>query len=146
MTSQTLGLLIGGLAPAVLFAVANVCTKAATQAGIGLGPYLLLIGLGVVSAGVVALFLFPDRALSAQSGSIAFVFGIAWGTGVACISYAIAQYGAPLSQLSPIFNANTLLTVLAALWIFAEWKQVQVPQLLLGSLLIIAGSALVARA
>jgi hypothetical protein len=41
---------------------------------------------------------------------------------------------------------NTLITVLLALWVFAEWKTVHIPQLLLGSILIVIGGTLVARA
>jgi hypothetical protein len=40
---------------------------------------------------------------------------------------------------------NTLISVLLALWVFAEWKQVKVPQLLIGTLLIMAGGIMVAK-
>lgn len=146
MKTETLGLIIGGLVPALCFTVANLSAKSATNAGVSLGPYLLVIGSGVMLVGAVLLFALPDKVINMQSASISLIFGLSWGIGVACISLAIAKYGASIGQVSALFNMNTLFTVLLALWIFAEWKQVKVPQLLIGSLLIVIGGTLVARA
>jgi drug/metabolite transporter (DMT)-like permease len=146
MRPETLGLIIGGVVPALLFSVSNLSSKGAVNAGISMGPYVLLIGIGVTIIGVLAMYVFPERVINPQSAGIALLFGLSWGIGVGCVAFAIAQYGSNISQLAPLFNVNTLFTVLIALWIFSEWGQVQVPQLLLGSLMIVAGSVLVARA
>ena len=47
MTNQTIGLLIGGLLPAVFYGISGVFAKPATEAGIGIGLYIMLIGLAV---------------------------------------------------------------------------------------------------
>jgi|SRR3989344_1857835 len=145
MSSQTIGLLIGGLLPALLFAICNLFVKASNNAGIGVGPYMIIIGAAVIFMGMVFLLFIPDRTLSLRSGLHAFGMGIFWGTGVGLVAIGISWYGAPIGKLSSLFNMNSFFTVLLAFWIFAEWKQVHVPRLLLGSLLIAIGGTLVAK-
>lgn len=146
MSSHTLGLLIGGLVPAMIFGVSNVFMKASAQGGVSLSYLVLLAGLGVVLTGIVLYIVLPDRQFSMQGGGFAFALGIGWSMGLFCATYALQSFDVPVSQLTPLFNMNTLVAVLLALWIFSEWKQVHVPQLLLGSALIIIGGTLVAKA
>jgi transporter family protein len=146
MSAQTVGLLIGGLVPALAYTVSNTLAKSSTQAGIGVGPYLLFIGLGILIVGVVFTYAMPYGSVSLRSGSYSLIVGLFWGIGTGAVALALSQYHAPISKLVPLFNMNTLFSVLLALWIFAEWKQVRVPQLLLGSVLIVLGGTLVARA
>jgi transporter family protein len=56
------------------------------------------------------------------------------------------KFETPIAKLTPLYNMNTLIVVLLALWIFAEWKEVKVLQLLIGAVLIVMGGVLVARA
>ena len=56
------------------------------------------------------------------------------------------KYSASISTLVPLYNLNTLIAVSVGLLVFAEWKTVAVPQLLFGSVLIVVGGTLVARA
>lgn len=146
MSAQTVGLLIGGLLPALAYTVSNTLAKSSTQAGIGVGPYLLFIGLGILIVGVVFTYTMPYGSVSLRSGSYSLIMGLFWGIGTGSVALGLSRYHAPLSQIVPIFNMNTLFTVLIALWIFSEWKDVRVPQLLLGSVLIVVGGTLVARA
>ena len=146
MSPQTLGIIIGGLIPAVLYGFSGMFAKASNDAGISVGLYLLIIGLTIVVTGGIFAIVNPDNTLSLKSGAHALGFGLTWGIATGLIAIALAKYHAPLSQLAPLYNMNTLVTVVLALWIFSEWNQVKVPQLLLGSLLIIAGGMLVARA
>jgi len=146
MTPQTLGLIIGGILPAFFFGYSNVAVKMSTNAGLGLPYVLLMSGAGGVVVGGVLLFMNPESAVNTKSALIMFSGGLIWAISMACITYAITKFNMPLSQLNPLFNLNTLVAVLASLWLFAEWQQVKVPQLLMGSLLIVAGGALVARA
>lgn len=141
-----LGLLIGGFVPAVMFTVSNIAAKAAVKEGIGIGAYIATVGLGVVLTGVMVLLLWPERAFSLKSGGISLVFGMSWGIGIGCAGFAIARYNSSIGQLASIFNMNTLFTVLIALWLFSEWKQVKPLELIIGSLLIVIGSIIVARA
>jgi drug/metabolite transporter (DMT)-like permease len=146
MSSQALGIIIGGLVPAVLFGFTNLFIKSSTEEGIGLPIYLIVVGLAAVMIGCILAFFFPDRSINITSGSYAFAAGALWALGIACIAFTLQKYGTPMSVLVPLFNMNTLIAVLLALWLFAEWKQVHVPKLLLGTVLMTVGGALVARA
>tara|TARA_Y100000310_G_C20418015_1_gene685290 strand:+ start:374 stop:814 length:441 start_codon:yes stop_codon:yes gene_type:complete len=146
MTSQTLGIIIGGIVPGILFGVSNALVKLATQKGISLPLYMLVTGIAVITVSVILLFLLPDREVSKAAVSVTFLGGMLWATGASCIVIALQMYAAPISVLAPLLNLSALVAVVLGLWLFAEWKTVQVPQLLLGSVLIVLGGALVARA
>lgn len=146
MQPQTLGIIIGGLLPGLIFGLSNVVVKLATQKGIALPLYIIITGFAVVTVGVVLLFVLPERNMSPTSGAIAFMGGALWATGMTCIVIALQKYGSSISVLTPLFNMNTLVAVVLGMWIFAEWKTVSVPQLVLGAVLITVGATVVARA
>ena len=66
--------------------------------------------------------------------------------GAGLISLALIKYQTAISQLSPLYNMNVLITVVVGLWLLAEYRQVQLGPLLLGSVLIAVGAILVANA
>ncbi len=146
MNHQSLGILIGGLLPAILFGLVGVFQKSSTRAGIGLGLYLLCAGLGVAIAGVAVYWAVPDKTISTKSGSFAVAIGLFWGLGLALVAIAMVKYTTPLSTLVPLYNMNTLVAVLLALVVFAEWRDVNVTRLLAGAALIVVGGTLVAKA
>ncbi len=146
MSSHTLGLLLGGVLPALIFGVGTISQKASTQAGIGLGPFLLATGVGVFLVGTTVTIATVDRSFTPRSLILATGLGLAWSSGTALVTLALLKFGSPISQLTPLYNMNTLVAVPLALWIFAEWKQVHTVQLLVGSALIVIGGTLVARA
>lgn len=146
MSPNTLGIIIGGLIPALLFGTGNFLLKVSNAEGIGIAPLLASGGAGFIAAALCVFAFLPDTALSIRSSASAFGFGFFMGIGTALVSIAIVKYGTPLSILTPLFNMNTLVAVLLALWIYAEWKQVHIPKLLIGSVLIIIGGTFVARA
>lgn len=139
-------LLLGGLLPALLFGLDGLCSKLAARAGIGLGPYIAVTGSAIVAVGLLLSVLVPERAVTASGAAYAFAKGCAWAAGSALILYVLARGGAPLGKLAPLYNTNALVTVVLALVIFAEWREVSVPKLLAGAALIIAGATLVSRA
>jgi drug/metabolite transporter (DMT)-like permease len=145
MSSQATGLLIGGLLPALLYSLGNICLKAANDSGIDIGPYLAVIGGSVLLVSLLFFLLSPGGEISLRSGLYTLGMGASWAIGTGLVAIAIARYGIPLGKVVPLFNMNTLLSVLLALWIFAEWKSVHVPRLLLGSALIVLGGVLVTR-
>ena len=146
MSPESMGLLIGGIVPALLISVSNVLIKDSTQQGISMAMYVIVVGFAVSLTGVALFFVSPDKSVSLRSGTPAFFAGACWAMGVAAVTIGMNKYGAPLGKLVPLFNMNTLFSVLIALWIFAEWKQVHVPKLLIGTLLIVVGGTLVSRA
>ena len=107
--TELTGLVIGGLLPAMFFGVNGVLAKAGTQAGIGLGFYLLIIGVGVALTGLLFLFVDPSRAFSAKAGWLTLAMGVTWGVGVGLVGIGLVRFGAPLSKLVPLYNMNTLI-------------------------------------
>lgn len=146
MKSETLGIIIGGVVPALCFTVTNLSIKLSNQQGIGAGYYIIMLGLGVLLTGVALWLVWPDKTFTSGGAIFSFASGVTWAFGAAAVAFALTKYGTPLGQLTPLFNMNTLFTVLLALWIFAEWKQVKIPQLLVGSVLIVIGGTMVAKA
>jgi len=146
MSSSWMGLVIGGLVPAFGYAFFALCTKSATNAGIGPGAYLALVGIATAMMGVVFHLVLPATPLTGRGALWAVASGLLWAAGTGFVSLALMRYGIPVSKLNPIYNTNTLLAVVLGLVVFSEWKQVDVLKLSLGALLILAGSLLVARA
>ncbi|HQH27915.1 MAG TPA: hypothetical protein PLP17_11010 [Oligoflexia bacterium] len=143
MTQQSMGLVLGGLIPAVMFALSGVFAKSSTQAGIGIGPYLGAIGLTVCGVGAVCCFFVPDKSLNWRSCAYACASGFCWAAGAGLVALALNKYAAPISKLVPLYNMNTLLAVMIGLWIFSEWAEVNVARLMLGALLVVLGGILV---
>ncbi len=144
MTQQTAGLLIGGVIPAVLLGCFAILQKLSVNLGSTPASLLLFVGVGVT---VVALTLgavggFGPVTLSASVAALA--TGVVWATSTALIAVAQGRFGAPVVQLVPLFNMNTLVAVLLGFIVFAEWRGVRVPRLVIGSVLIVVGGTLVA--
>lgn len=147
MSPQAWGIVIGGLFPALLFGFSNVFAKAANSAGISLGLYVIGIGLSVALVGTVLHFYQGgDSILTGRGLLFTVCVGLAWASGTACVAFALVQYGARISTLVPLFNMNSLVSVLLGLWLFAEWRDVNTLKLVSGALLIAIGGSLVASA
>jgi drug/metabolite transporter (DMT)-like permease len=146
MNKETIGLLVGGILPAFLFGTVGVLQKSANKLGIGLGIYLVGIGLGVLITGATIYLLIPDRLFSIQSGGYAVLIGLIWSLGMCAVAVALNNYGSAIAKLAPLYNLNTLIAVILGLWLFAEWKEVNVWRLSLGAIFILLGGALVAKA
>lgn len=145
MSNAALGVIIGGVLPALLYGATNVFTKASTKAGIGIGYYLMIIGISITLVGVGFFFADHNRSLSSMSFLYAVGVGVTWGLGTGLIAVALSVYAVPLSKLVPLFNMNTLVAVILALVIFSEWTQVKMGSLIAGAALISVGGILVAR-
>jgi len=146
MTDKQLSLLIGGFLPAILFGVSAIFLKVVNRAGTGMGPFLMGIGLTIFIMG--ALFACWDRDLAVTNRSIMYLvaFGIMWSLSMASVAIAIKRYNGQISQLVPIYNMNTLVTVVIGLIALAEWRNVHPVKLLVASVLICVGGVLAANA
>lgn len=145
MTSSHWAMLIGGIIPAVFFGVSGAFAKSSNQAGIGTGLYLVCIGLSVTLVGVCYYLLVPDRSISLRSGLFASLVGLTWAIAAGMVALVLTRYGVPVSKLAPLYNMNTLVTVLIGLFLFAEWKDVQALKLLLGTGFVVLGGIIVAN-
>ncbi|MEM1368256.1 MAG: hypothetical protein AAGG02_09600 [Cyanobacteria bacterium P01_H01_bin.15] len=143
MDGKLLGLLVGGLLPAIFYGFTNISAKFSTNAGIGIAPYLIVIGLTVTVVGCGFSLWDGDLTFSRQAGLYAMCVGSFWALGTGLVAIALNRYGTPISVLSSIFNANTLIAATLGLWIFAEWQTVSLPRISIGALLIVIGSVFV---
>ncbi len=146
MSNATIGLLIGGFIPAVFYAGAGILAKVSVKAGASMGPYLICVGLAIVAVGLVASLWNQEWNFTLKGSLPSLGMGLSWGIGTLLVAVALNHYHAPISQLTPLYNINTLFVVIFGLLFFAEWKDVQALHLVLGSILIIAGSSVVSAA
>lgn len=144
MTNSSLALLIGGLIPAVCFGLSGAVQKVAAKAGIGTGPYLIVIGVVVIAVGLAITAVERDATLTRTSGAYAALFGLLWAAGIGSIAIALGRYDGQISQLVPLYNMNTLVAVLIGLVALGEWQTVQPGRLLLATALTIGGGVLAA--
>ncbi len=147
MLPSTLGLLIGGVVPAVIFGLVNVVVRLGAQDGISAGKYMMFTGFGVMLAGFTLTFLQSSSfAMMPKTMLLAVLYGFLWGIASGCIVYALTMYHPLMSKLVPIFNMNTLVAVTLTLIIFAEWQQVHLIKLIIGVLFVVLGGTLVGLA
>ncbi|HOI08089.1 MAG TPA: hypothetical protein PK213_13240 [Deltaproteobacteria bacterium] len=146
MTQSSLAIVIGGVLPAILFGLSGAFAKPSNQAGIGTGLYILCIGLSVAAVGAFCCLIVPDRTISVRSCLYASLVGITWAMAAGLVAFALSRYGVPISRLVPVYNMNTVVTVLIGLCLFAEWRDVHTLKLAVGTLLVVIGGAIVAHA
>ncbi|MEM9976215.1 MAG: hypothetical protein AAF808_01155 [Cyanobacteria bacterium P01_D01_bin.2] len=146
MTSNLLGLMVGGLLPALFYGVSSVFAKSSTNAGMSVGGHLFVIGIAVSITGLLFNVLLPGNVPSLMAVASSSMQGVFWGLGTGCVVLGLLKYQVPLAKLVPLYNMNTLVTSGLALVIFSEWRAVNPLQLLMGAGLIVAGGILVSGA
>lgn len=139
-----LGIILGGIIPAILFGITGIFLKVSAKQQVPIGSHLIAIGIGVVAVGVVLVIIMGQQDFTLKKLIPSFFIGSSWGTGMVLVTIALMKYGTPISVLAPLYNMNTLVTVILALVIFAEAKNANLWKLMLGSLFIVGGGILVA--
>lgn len=139
-------MLLGGILPAFLFGLAGICQKLSSQSGISTGAYLVTIGLGTVVMGGVFMLVQKNTTFTTPGVLYSGLYTFLWTIGMAGIALAIQKYQGQISQLVPLYNMNTLVTVVIGLLLLAEWHSVNAWKLLLAAILIIVGGVLAATA
>lgn len=146
MPSKTVGLLIGGFLPAIIYGGSAIFQKLSTSIGISISTYLIAVGVGVMTAGLGFYFFGNNTPFSFKASTYAGIFGLTWGIASGLVAYSLLHFDIPISQLVPLYNMNTLVAVVLALIIFSEWKDLNTIKLLSGSVLIVMGAIFVANA
>lgn len=139
MNSRYLPLIVGGFIPAILYGITGIFQKLSARQGASVSTYLIAFGLATVITGIVFRTAFPEESSPARSVLTAVLAGLMFSIGAGLVSVALIRYGAAISQLAAIFNMNTLITVFLGLVLFAEYRSLGVPRLILGACLILAG-------
>lgn len=143
MNSNFIGILVGGIIPAISFGIGGVFVKASNQQGISLSYYILFTSIGVLIFSLIAFFIFNERIVNIKSGAYAFTVGATWVVGVLLVAFALKKYNTPISIISALNCTACLVTILLSLYIFSEWKETHVVRLLIGSIMIVIGAMLV---
>lgn len=146
MSLQLIGLIVGGILPALFYGVSSVFAKSSANLGMSVGGHLVFIGIAISITGALFNVLLPGTIPSATAVLASSMQGVFWGLGTGCVVLGIIKYQAPLAKLVPLYNMNTLITVGLALLIFAEWRDVNPARLLVGAALVIAGGIVVSGA
>ena len=129
--------------PAFIFAIGSIFLKASARQGISLNHFFLFAGAGAIFVAFLLFLLIKEKSLSARSASLAFCVGLSWASATALMTLAMTKYAVPISIIGPLNATASLITVLLAMWIFSEWKEILVPRLLTGATLIVIGAMLV---
>ena len=143
MNSNVLGILIGGIIPAVIFGIGGLFVKASNQQGISLGYYILFTSIGILVFSLIGFFVFTERIVNFKSGAYAFTVGATWVIGAILVAFALIRYNTPISIISALNCTACLFTIMLSLIIFSEWKETHVVRLVVGSILIVVGAMLV---
>lgn len=146
MSSETVGMILGGFIPAVLLGIFAMLQKLSVQSGAKPGTYLLFVSAGVLVVALALMVGGSRSSLSVASVSASFATGVVWAIAVGLIAVAQGSYGASVARIVPLFNMNTLVAVVLGFVVFAEWRGVNVPRLSVGAVLIVIGGSLVATA
>ena len=143
MNSNYIGMIVGGIVPAIIFGVGGFFVKASNQEGISINYFILFSGMGTLIISILAFIVFKEKFINVRSGIYAFLVGMTWSLGVLLITMALIRYNTPMSIISPLNCTACFVTVLLALIIFSEWKSLHVIRLVIGTVLIVVGAMLV---
>lgn len=146
LSPQQLGLLVGGIAPALFYGVSNIFAKTSSNAGMSIGGHLLFVGIAISAVGGLMSLLLPGEIPSVSAALSSAMQGFLWAAGTGCVVLGLLKYETPLAKLVPLYNMNTLVTAGLALILFAEWRDADPIRLLLGAGLIVMGGVLVSGA
>ena len=136
--------IIYGLIAAVCFGMQTVIFKIAYQKS-NFTPYYgsFVFALGIIMIFALFILLKPGFEFEWKSSSLLLVSGVIWGIGFLAIAIAISQK-ADIARLSPIYNTNTLLTVILGIVFLKEIPdKSQVFRIVSGAILIVIGAILV---
>ncbi len=139
------GVIIGGLLPAILFGAGSILQKAGNKIGIAQSHYLISFATGIITAGVVSFFVMKNSPFSLKAGAFAAGHGLLFGAGFALIGVGIVVFNMPISKIVPLVNMSALVVVALGFFVFKEYSEVNVFNLLAGAILIVAGGILVGK-
>ena len=147
ISNNTLGIMIGGIVPALLYGVSIIAMKAGAEYKISTSSYLMVIGIVIFIVGLLSrqILNFPETTATFAGLGFAIVSGILWALGTTLVNYSIVKFGTPIAILTPLYNMNTLVAVLGGMLLFAEWKTAQSLPVFIGSVLVVCGGVLLSK-
>lgn len=143
MNSNYIGIVLGGIVPAILFGIGGYFVKASNQEGISINYFIFFSGIGILIISILAFIVFEGKLINLRSGTYAFLVGVTWALGMFLVTMALTKYNPPMSIIAPLNSTACFFTVLLALIVFSEWKDLHIIRLVIGTVLIVVGAMLV---
>lgn len=143
---QIKSLFIGGILPTILLGVGSVLIKLSMREGSSVANYLIPVGMVVLITGLTVITLGDGWISTPKAICYAAAMGLALVCAIAAMTYAVSVLDIPLSILAPLTNSNTLVAVALSALIFGERQALNIPKVLLGTLLVILGACIVTTA
>ena len=138
--SKVIPLIVGGVIPALMYGAAGIFQKLSAREGGSATSYLIYFGAATALSGLIW------RTILKESWGTPRSAGLVFSMGAGLISMAMINYQAAVSQLSPLYNMNVLVTVGLGLLVLSEHQSLDVTRLLAGAALIAIGAVLVSGA
>lgn len=131
-----------GLATAVVFGVYNFLYGTVLR---NVHPTIVLFGLGIgmMIVGLVVKFWGKDAGFDLSTIKWPIVVGLLVGSGMFFATRAFADPNAKVSQLIPLINSNTLITVILGLVILKEYQTAPLLKVIIGTILIVLGAVII---
>jgi len=139
-------LLIGGLLPTVLLGLGTVLMKLSMREGSSVPNYLVQVGATVLCVGLLGTVTGAGWVSTPRAVVFAALMGLGWATAIGAMAHAVSTLGVPVAIIAPLTNSNALVALAISALVFREWDDLNVPRVLAGTLLILAGAAVVATA
>ncbi len=148
MNQKTLGIIIGGLLPSLLYGFSTITMKAGAKYNISTSSYMMIIGVVIFLVGLISTQIIESQESSLNTSAIALtiISGILWALGTTLVNYSIVNFNTPIAILTPLYNTNTLVAVLGGMILFAEWKIVSAAPVLIGTTLVVLGGIFLSKA
>jgi transporter family protein len=142
------GILVGGVIPALFLGLGTVLMRSSIVAGASIPTYLAVTGTTIALVGWISVALTGQASGLRMSGGVGWAIAMAltWSAAIACISYGFGTLKLPVAVIAPLTNANALVAVAVAAVAFGEWRSLDVPMIVGGTLLISVGATLVSLA
>jgi hypothetical protein len=129
MNAHYMGIIIGGILPAILFGIGGVFVKTSNQQGISLNYFATLSGLGIIVVSMFSFLVFKEKSVNIKSVINAFLVGATWLAGILLVALALTKYKIPLSIILPLNCTICLFIAVLAIFILSEWKEIRVMHL-----------------
>ena len=132
---NAVGILVGGVIPAVFLGLGTVLMRASMGAGMTIPLYLAVVGTTIAGIGWGAVLVGPGAAVAMKANLYAGLMGLTWSVAIACIAYGFGVLKLPVSIIAPLTNSNALVALLVGAIAFSEWKDINMTAAIIGALL-----------
>ncbi|KFI25450.1 hypothetical protein CG50_05500 [Paenirhodobacter enshiensis] len=140
------GFLLGGVIPIICLGLGKVLMRASIGAGAPIPVNLVLVGSTVAALGWGTVFLKGAPLPGFPAMGFAMAMRASWTLAIACMAWGMAVLKLPVSVVAPLTNSNALVAVLVGAIAFAEWCDLNLPLVMLGTTLVCTGATVIALA